>query len=107
MDNVCHAIFPHETHLLIDSHIPHGYLGQRVVFGVIDMFSDFSDVTRIGSKTDVPDCIAQSIAYAASVGVNMLRMHTDNEAIFHTTQPQARDATKARFRDNLEACFVS
>jgi len=27
MDNVCHAIFLHDTHLLIDSHIPHGYLG--------------------------------------------------------------------------------
>ena len=27
--------------------------GQRDVFGVVDMYSDFSDVTRIGSKTDV------------------------------------------------------
>ena len=44
----------------------------------------------------MPDCIAQFIAYAASVGVVIRRMHTDNEAIFHTTQ--ARDATKARFR---------
>ena len=70
--------------------------GERDVFGVIDMFSDFSDVTRIKSKTDVPDCIAQFIAFAASVGVVIRRMHTDNEAIFHTTQ--ARDATKARFR---------
>ena len=70
--------------------------GQRDVFGVVDMFSDFSDVTRIGSKTDVPDCIAQFIAFAASVGVHILRMHTDNEAIFHTSQ--AHDATKSRFR---------
>ena len=29
MDNVCHAIFLHETHLLIDSHIPHGRLAQE------------------------------------------------------------------------------
>ena len=70
--------------------------GQRDIFGVVDMFSDFSDVTRIISKTEVPDCIAQFIAFAASVGVHILRMHTDNEAIFHTSQ--ARDATKSRFR---------
>ena len=70
--------------------------GQRDIFGVVDMFSDFSDVTRITSKTEVPDCIAQFIAFAASVGVHILRMHTDNEAIFHTSQ--ARDATKSRFR---------
>ena len=70
--------------------------GERYLFGVIDLDSDFSDVTRIKSKTEVPDCIAQFIAFAASVGVTILRMHTDNEAIFHTTQ--ARDATKSRFR---------
>ena len=44
--------------------------GERDVFGVIDLFSDFSDVTRIRSKTNVPDCIAQFIAYAASVGAS-------------------------------------
>ena len=27
MDNVCHAIFLYDTHLLIDSHTPHGCLG--------------------------------------------------------------------------------
>ena len=70
--------------------------GERYLFGVIDLDSDFSDVTRIKSKTEVPDCIAQFIAFATSVGVTILRMHTDNEAIFHTTQ--ARDATKSRFR---------
>ena len=70
--------------------------GERYLFGVIDLDSDFSDVTRIKSKTEVPDCIAQFIAFATSVGVTILRMHTDNEAIFHTTQ--AHDATKSRFR---------
>ena len=56
----------------------------------------YSFLRTSSSPTDVPDCIAQFIAFAASVGVTIRRMHTDNEAIFHTSQ--ARDATKGRFR---------
>ena len=70
--------------------------GERTLFGVIDLHSDFSDVTKLKYKTAVPDAIAQFIAFAASVGVTIARMHTDNEFIFHTED--AREATKARFR---------
>jgi hypothetical protein len=69
--------------------------GERTLFGVIDLYSDFSDVTRLKTKIDVPEAIGQFLAYCASVGVLVLRMHTDNEAIFHTAE--AREKTRLKY----------
>ena len=70
--------------------------GEQMLFGVIALYSSWSEMCKLKSKTDVPEAIAMVLRVAASFGINILRMHTDNEVIFHTTA--ARDSTIEKYK---------
>ena len=70
--------------------------GERIIFGVIDLYSSWSEICKLKSKTDVPEAIAMVLRVATSLGVDVRRMHTDNEVIFHTDE--ARDATVTKLK---------
>ena len=65
---------------------PDLYTSGTIVFGAIDLFSDWDVIIKIKFKTDVPECMREVVRVFKSYGHNVLRMHTDGEAVFHSDE---------------------
>ena len=70
---------------------PDLFTNGTIMFGAIDLYSDWDLLIKIKYKTEVPECIKTLVKEAAAKGVVILRLHTDNENIFHTVE--AREST--------------
>jgi hypothetical protein len=65
---------------------PDLYTGGVIVFAAIDLYSDWDLLCKIRYKTAVPDCLRELHRLARSFGVEIKRLHTDGEAVFHSDE---------------------
>ena len=65
---------------------PDIFTGGTICFGAIDLYSDWDLLIKIKHKSDVPDCIREVLQVWKSYGHNVLRMHTDGEVVFHSSE---------------------
>ena len=72
--------------------------GYHYLFGVICNFSSFGFIIAIKYKSEAPEAIREFLRLCYSVGVKPLRLHTDNENVFHSEV--ARDATITEHAQN-------
>jgi hypothetical protein len=82
---------------------PDLYTGGTIIFGAIDLYSDWDIIIKIKFKTDVPECLRETVRIFKAHGHAVQRMHTDGEAIFHSEE--AFDAVKAEM-DGI-GCLVT
>jgi len=73
---------------------PDLYTGGTIIFGAIDLYSDWDVIIKIKFKTDVPECLREVVRIFKAHGHDVQRMHTDSEAIFHSEE--AFDAVKTK-----------
>lgn len=65
---------------------PDLYTGGTIIFGAIDLYSDWDVIIKIKFKTDVPECLREVVRIFKALGHDVMRMHTDGEAIFHSEE---------------------
>ena len=65
---------------------PDVYTGCTIIFGAIDLYSDWDVIIKIKFKTDVPECLREVVRIFKAYGHDVMRMHTDGEAIFHSEE---------------------
>jgi hypothetical protein len=82
---------------------PDLYTNGTIIFGAIDLFSDWDLIIKIKFKTDVPECLKEVVRVFKSHGHDVMRMHTDGEAVFHSDE--AFDAIKSEL--NGVGCLVT
>ena len=61
---------------------PSIYGGHRYLFGACCNHSDFGFLIQLKYKSESPDALGSVLKYCASVGVIVIRCHTDNESVF-------------------------
>ena len=65
---------------------PDLYTSGTIIFGAIDLYSDWDVIIKIKFKTDVPECLREVVRIFKAHGHDVQRMHTDGEAIFHSEE---------------------
>ena len=63
---------------------PDVYTNGTIIFGAIDLHSDWDLIIKIRFKTDVPECLKEVVRVFKAHGHDVRRMHTDGEAVFHS-----------------------
>ena len=65
---------------------PDLFTGGTIIFGAIDLYSDWDVIIKIRYKTDVPECMKEVLRIFKAYGHEVRRLHTDGEAIFHSDE---------------------
>ena len=74
------------TNILLILRTPDLFTGGTIIFGAIDLYSDWDVIIKIRYKTDVPECMKEVLRIFKAYGHEVRRLHTDGEAIFHSDE---------------------